>query len=876
MTFVPSLPRVPARFMPTRPAVLTAALTTMVLMVSSLPVASAATSPAPGSAAHSGGGVDGLDGGAAGTRADEARVRVTPEQRREAARQRAATRAHETGQAVRVPELSGETQNTFIQPDGTMSSQIFAGAVNVDRDGGWYQADTTLQTTPLGVQPGSVRGDVVLSGGGTAPLARVGTQGRSFSLTWPRPLPAPELSGSRAIYREVAPGQNLVVEQGIEGLEVNVVLRDQGAARTPVELGVSSDDLTVVEDTGGLRLRDDAGAAIVSSPPAYAYDNAVQPPVGTTVGQSGVGHNKRLKVTVTKHRDLQGGRDHSATLTLLPDPGVLADPTTVYPLTLDPGWTWARPGYGDETYITSAEPGYGHNGLGWVDVGTIGNGQIARTFMYFNVADWVRRGVRVNNAYVNAVNYRTTTCSPSPVPTWVGRINSPWDGNVNWYNGQLNISWLWSSNDAHGMCDGENWVGWYVRDTVQAWFDGSQPVYGLALAAGNESDGRGFREYRATEVPGCCAQPYLWVDYTPAPPSAPTMTGATPGDGQVTVSWNASDASPYRRPLSYYVDVFDANDAYMGYAAVVDAGQPTTATVRCVNTGACLQNGGTYYFRVNANNEGGWSGYAGRAGPVTPRAVPTAASVTGVYSGDAQLAVTWTVSAQGNDRRPLRYFVDVFDASDTYLGYQVAEGAGASSATVTSITNPGTGAVTPVRNGVAYYVRINAFNETGYAGYGTRGGPATPYGLPGSPASVTTSAGDRQATASWTAPQDNGGAAVDFYDVYIYDADASNAQAGYAQINATSRAFAGLSVGHRYWARVYAHNARGSGPPRDNAGNPSAPVYGPPKAPALSGIDCDRCARLSWGVPDEQYSTVTGYTLTRKDVATGGRVPAAV
>jgi fibronectin type 3 domain-containing protein len=97
---------------------------------------------------------------------------------------------------------------------------------------------------------------------------------------------------------------------------------------------------------------------------------------------------------------------------------------------------------------------------------------------------------------------------------------------------------------------------------------------------------------------------------TPTAPAAPTGLAATPGNAQISLSWNASAGA-----TSYSV--------YRGTSA---NGESTTAiasgltTTTYTNTG--LTNGTAYYYKVKATNSVGTSGYSNEAS-ATPVAPPT-------------------------------------------------------------------------------------------------------------------------------------------------------------------------------------------------------------------------------------------------------------
>jgi hypothetical protein len=77
-------------------------------------------------------------------------------------------------------------------------------------------------------------GALTLSGGGTGPLVRIGSGGRSLALSMRMPLPAPVLSGATATYRGVLPGVDLRVTADVQGgFSEVLVVHDAVAAANP-------------------------------------------------------------------------------------------------------------------------------------------------------------------------------------------------------------------------------------------------------------------------------------------------------------------------------------------------------------------------------------------------------------------------------------------------------------------------------------------------------------------------------------------------------------------------------------------------------------------------------------------------------------------
>src|SRR5579884_1016163 len=116
--------------------------------------------------------------------------------------------------------------------------------------------------------------------------------------------------------------------------------------------------------------------------------------------------------------------------------------------------------------------------------------------------------------------------------------------------------------------------------------------------------------------------------------------------------------------------------------------------------------------------------------------------------------------------------------------------------------NIGDGPTTPPASGELYV----AYNDDYYPdNWGSYTLTATPVTTPGAPTGVTATAGTNQATVSWTAPSNNGGAAISGYTVTSSPGNITATSTG------TSATVSGLTAGTRYTFTVTAANSVGTG-----------------------------------------------------------------
>jgi hypothetical protein len=172
-------------------------------------------------------------------------------------------------------------------------------------------------------------------------------------------------------------------------------------------------------------------------------------------------------------------------------------------------------------------------------------------------------------------------------------------------------------------------------------------------------------------------------------------------------------------------------------------------------------------------------------------------------------------------------------------------------------------AVTGLTNGTAYTFTVTATNAVGTSPPSAASNQVTPAAptAPGAPTIGTATAGNAQATVTWTAPASNGGSAITGYTVTSSPGGITATGGG----SATSTAVTGLTNGTAYTFTVTATNAVGTGPASaaSNSVTPSA-ASGVPGAPTIGAATADvGQATVTWTAPaSDGGSPITGYTVT--------------
>ncbi len=290
----------------------------------------------------------------------------------------------------------------------------------------------------------------------------------------------------------------------------------------------------------------------------------------------------------------------------------------------------------------------------------------------------------------------------------------------------------------------------------------------------------------------------------PVVPDAPTSAVATAGDTQVSVAFVAP-ANAGGSPITGYTVTPNPLDV----APVSGASSPIVVTG--------LTNGVAYTFTVTADNVAGTGPASSASNSITPKATQT---ITFVNPGPQNFGATPTFSATSDSG-----LIPTFTSSTTGV------------CTITS-----GGAVTFVTAGTC---TINA-DQPGNGSYLAATQVTRSFAVnavaPGTPTIGTASAGNSQATVTFTAPASTGGAAITSYTVTASPGGTTASGAG------SPITISGLTNGISYTFTVTATNSVGTGAP-SAASNSVTPSVPPNNAPVIAQGSSTSVTMSEDGVP---------------------------
>ncbi|ALG09752.1 LamG domain-containing protein [Kibdelosporangium phytohabitans] len=385
-------------------------------------------------------------------------------------------RAKATGQRVELPGRTTATGQAFVNPDGTTTMEQHVVPVRGRKDGKWAPIDTSLRFSGSGVVQAAGAVETSFSPGGSGAMVRIAEGDKYVEMTWPRPLPKPELAKDTALYRDVLPGVDLKLRAVPQGFAKVLVVKDRRAAGNPelakLSFGIRSGGVSVRRTSEStVEAADASGGVVFRAGQARMWDS------GTA--------KKRSAVPV----ELAGDR-----IAVVPDQSLLTAPDTTYPVEIDPDWSAGRAAwamvYGVPDRFRSQAYWFGDgDNIAKVGYSAWESPVVqARSFFQFDTAGLI--GKNILGAEFNALETYAPSCKAKPVilnetgaihpgTTW---INQPWIGQQ-----------LGSHNVAAGY-DASCPAKWLGFDVVKAVRNSANPLgpsntTTVALIAADEGPG---------------------------------------------------------------------------------------------------------------------------------------------------------------------------------------------------------------------------------------------------------------------------------------------------------------------------------------------------------------------------------------------------
>ena len=500
-----------------------------------------------------------------------------------------------TGSRILVISELSEMSTTWVNPDGTLTTEAFGSAVRV-RDGagqyGWRDLDFTLVFDDAGlVRAKSGRYDFQVSGGGskaevasTGLVSISGSDGKHFGFGWDGALPKPVLSEDTARFVDVLPNVDLLVRLDASGFEqfFEVKAKPDAVTLDRLRLLVRGKNVRLEEDgAGGYEFV--SGTQVLGSiPTPYMYDSAE----GTSA-------------PVTE--ELEPVVGSTGILDLGVDAGFFERDDLEYPVIVDPAVVLS-PTF--DTYVTNAFPTTDYQSSTELLVGTPdGGSSVYRSYLNFDSTAWI--GQDIISASLKLYLKHSWSCTARSFSVYAV---SPATPSTRWANAPTIAGTAASRSVAAGYsssCPAAS-VETNVTNLAK-----NMPVVisnraGFGIKAANESDSLGWKRFNSSNATS--NKPSLTVNYNRFPGTAvtPSVSDATVIDGVVKVSAlkptltsKASDPDSDNVTLTF--------KTYQSATSLTATSTLCSVTVASGSSGSCkpasaLTSGQTYYVRATSSD----------------------------------------------------------------------------------------------------------------------------------------------------------------------------------------------------------------------------------------------------------------------------------
>ncbi|WP_189554683.1 FG-GAP-like repeat-containing protein [Streptomyces lavendofoliae] len=435
--------------------------------------------------------------------------------------------AKASGRPVELLSARTEASDTWAQPDGSFSVKRHGTAVRVWRNGAWVPTDPSLVfTTDGSVVPRASSVSVRFSGGGSGPMLTGVKDGRSLSLTWPKPLPKPTLNGNVATYAEVLAGVDLQLKAETEGFSQLLVVKTAEAAKNPelatLQFPIKTVGLTVTKDadTGALEAQDPAGQTVFTSPTPLMWDSS-QPTSPTMRALAAEAPADAFEPGAGAEEAQMGTTVTGDSLTITPNQELLTGAETTYPVYIDPSWAWGEWQHWARVYKAYPNTSF-YDVKEVVRVGyeaeTGGSDRVSRSFFQLDTSDVA--GAQVKEATFRIRNTWSWSCQPRPIELWE---TGDFSRKTTWANQPGKIGAVLSTvDDAKGWskdCAAGN-LEFNATPVVRKAAANKDASVTLGLYATNEADTFGWKKFDPKTAT-------LEIKYN-HPPKTPTSLGTNP------------------------------------------------------------------------------------------------------------------------------------------------------------------------------------------------------------------------------------------------------------------------------------------------------------------------------------------------------------
>ncbi|GAB2726439.1 hypothetical protein GCM10027072_20600 [Streptomyces bullii] len=584
-----------------------------------------------------------------------------------------------SGRRVEALSERTETSTTWVNKDGSLTTELSAGPVRFERGGDWVDVDVDLRASGDGVVPVAHPNRLRLAGETGVPakslgaaqkaeavdLVTLGEGDEQITLQWKGGLPKPRLEGTRAEYTNALPGADVVIEATRTGFEQYVELKrkpDTGGYSYTLPLKAEGLKVKQLKD-GSLLFTDEKSRKRAVMPAPVMWDSTVDKRSGE--------HTNRARVDMKAVRT-KGGVD----LVVTPDAKFLADPDTKYPVTVDPSTSSLSNVF--DTYVqqgetvdwsTDTELDFGNPGTTNAD----GTPRTAQSFITWNSTPV--QDALVSSAKLSLWNFHSgnTDCKLYPWEVWASGAAST---ASRWTNRPAMTAKKATSTETRGNAgcstQPDGWINADVTTLVQEWASAKATRGHMGLRASSESVPAQWK--RVNSANAASNPPKLVVTYNFRPKTG-TRQEAGPPFFSYSGAYMVNTTTPTLRDTFVDADGDKVNGTFQIYDNATNTQVGDVLVSKYVASGSAasvtvpsgvLSSGKTYKFRTSpydgTHYNNGWSAWktftVDTSAPSAPGKIVSTDYPTGQWVKGEGQAGTFTVTPPAADHNWLEWSLD--------------------------------------------------------------------------------------------------------------------------------------------------------------------------------------------------------------------------
>jgi len=519
------------------------------------------------------------------------------------------------------------TKLTYANPDGTRTDVITQQPTRFkDAKGAWVDTDLALAPTPNGSLRAKASDKSATAAAKADGVTSIDVAGGTIELRHRDAGPVPAtLDTGTATYAKALGRRDLRVSLVSGGIEEFVVLPDAGAGASYVTEVTLPAGFAARDAKGGVEVLDGAGTVVATMNNGWANDahqaiealtpvtvHLLAPAAGSAVDAApgaspttvptttanappattaGATTTTAGATTTTSPAATTTSTSTAPPTTTAPapksttvrvesgvDPGWLADPARVFPVTIDPSVTTTVASPSKDTMVfngVNANANLGTYPELWV---AASGADLVRSYLYFDLP------VGFSGSWVNSANLTLTTTAAncpagSPPPLAVGAPRAAWSESTLTWNTQANLSNPidpdTGATTPTPSCTVGQSVSLDATWLVWKWSKNVEPNYGMVLTDAAESTGTPARSRQFASANAATGKPTLTISYGYGS-SAPEAPAVGPDDGAVIATTTPTLTvtqvhDPDNDPVSYWFRGTPGPDPETG-AWVIDSG----------------------------------------------------------------------------------------------------------------------------------------------------------------------------------------------------------------------------------------------------------------------------------------------------------------